>query len=152
VQTNATKAFLGAWTVWFLHQVFRLTTDYVWTKPNAVYYEYSAALGGPVLVGFGGWLAWRLYQRAYLSTAIWFFVICAILFWKFWISGIVFSMHDSLGGHTFSEAIAQWWSRTISSFGSALGSLLPLPLLAVSIACWPFYCRKRRIETIDYPA
>src|SRR4051812_39272293 len=105
-----------------------------------------------ILKWFCAWRWGRLYQRPRRSTAIWLIIICAILIWKFWLGGIIFFMHPSLGGHSFGGAVAQWWSRSISGFGVALATFLPLPLVAASIIYWPAYCRKRKVEVIDHAA
>lgn len=152
VQTTPAKVFFGAWGVWFVYQVARVSTDYVWTKPNAASYDYGATFGGAVVVGLGAWLAWRLYQRPRRSTTFWLMIICTILTWKFWVGGIFFFMHPSLGGHTFEGAVAQWWSRSTSGFGVALITFLPLPLVAASVIYWPAYCKKRKVEAIDHAA
>jgi hypothetical protein len=148
----ATKVFFGAWAVWLLYQLVRLATSYVWTRPGVGSYEYGMAFGGATTVGLGGWLAWRLYCRPRRSTSIWFAIICVILVWKFCVADILLFMHPALGGYTFSGAVAHWWLRIFSSVRVALASLLPIPLLAVSLTYWPIYCRKRKVETSDHAA
>jgi hypothetical protein len=152
MHTKRTKIFFAAWGVWLVYLLIRVATDSVWTKPGAAYIEYSATFGGAIVLSLGAWLAWRLYQRPSRSTAVWLIIICAILVWKFWVGGIIFFMHPSLGGYSFGDAVARWWSRSISGFGVALATFLPLLLIAASVIYWPGYCRKRRIEVIDSAA
>jgi hypothetical protein len=146
---TAAKLFLGSWVLWSVYQIIRLATDYDWTTSGVHAYNYGAAIGSPLLVSIGAWLAWSLYRRPSRSKSGWFRVLCLILAWKFWIGAILFSMNPNLGGYSFGEAVAFWWSRWTSSFRIALPVLLPLPLLAVSLLYWPRYCGKRKAAMAD---
>jgi hypothetical protein len=139
------KIVLSAWCLWVLYRLIVFFTDSISRHRNS-WVDWSVPFGAVLVPAIGCWLAWRLYARPRRGLAVWFVVVCLILLWKFCFGMIVFQMLPSMGGLTFSAAVAAWWSLTTSSLISAAMTVFSLALILFSTAYWPVYCLRRRVQ------
>jgi hypothetical protein len=132
------KIGFAAWCLWLVVELAVVITHLPGREAST--FAWGATVGGIPMIAGGCVLTWALPRRPRRGLSIVLAILSALLFWKFYVSEIVFGLHPNLGGYTISQSVSAWLSRHTSGIGHFALWFPPIVLLAASFAFYPIYC------------
>lgn len=134
----APRISLGGWSLWFAVSLSMAVAHRTYPSDFSIRtaLQWWTGFG---LQGGGIILSLVLCQRPNRGLALLLAGLCFFVFLKFYLGEMLFQMLPSLGGLSFTAAVAEWWHRNTTSASRFL-TVVPFALFVIaSSAFWLFY-------------